>query len=430
MNSSNDSSIILTRTEYIQDIYCENLPQILTSGNGIPFKVLNFPINPGLESTFPWLSQVAQNYDEYKIEKLTFGFKSTITELGDSNAKGQCGAIALCTNYNAREGVFKSKQTMLEYGGANSCKTTDNIVHKVNCYESENTGTANKYVRTKSVTTNQNVNDYDLGNFQLAISNMPDKYYGQSLGQLWVSYRIRLHKAKPYTSLASNVQQDLYVTNTANVRPDFPLGRVADELLKGAQNNLGTIIVQNVQSQFDILFRQNYTGYVEVIFQASLNPTATLNGTGTTPGYINSVTLTGNIKNVKDLYGAANANPTTTSRLAKGSILSQQSGKGTFIFIAHFLVTVPLGGAPTTTFAQIRFNVSPMLLEAPTPANAVFTQCSLTIREYNGGFSFKANNELAPYVQDVQNLENGDAPMLINEFGAIYTPGVNPPVPV
>jgi len=57
-------SIIISNREYVGDIFAPS-----TSG---VFEVQAFPLNPGLEQTFPWLAQLAANYEEYEFIQLVF----------------------------------------------------------------------------------------------------------------------------------------------------------------------------------------------------------------------------------------------------------------------------------------------------------------------------------------------------------------------
>jgi hypothetical protein len=66
-----DAGIQISRREYVSEIYGPPL----VAGEPAPFTIQTFAINPGLEKTFPWLSQLAQNYDEYELVQCIFTFK-------------------------------------------------------------------------------------------------------------------------------------------------------------------------------------------------------------------------------------------------------------------------------------------------------------------------------------------------------------------
>lgn len=181
MDESN--SICIAHTEFITDV-------VSTKSD---FQTLAFlSINPGLASTFPWLSNIAQFYEEYMFEQLTFSFKSMVTE-GNSTA---AGTVIMATQYNPANPRFTNKQQMENYDFSQSCKVTADAIHGIECDEQKRGGPAIEYVRTGGVPAGQDIKTFDMATFQLAISGgMPNL----TVGELWVSYKVRLGKSKIYT---------------------------------------------------------------------------------------------------------------------------------------------------------------------------------------------------------------------------------------
>jgi len=183
---NNQSDVVLTNMEYVRDVYC---PLTLNA-----FQVVDsIPLNPGLGESFPWLSQVAMNYEEYEFEQLIVTFKSTIDQSLATN--GQTGQIALTTSYNPGQDPFGSKQEMMSYSGGMSCKTNQSMQHGVECDPSKNSGSAGKYVRP-GVVTQGDLKNYDLGTTYLSILDAPTQFLGVTLGELWITYTVRLRKPK------------------------------------------------------------------------------------------------------------------------------------------------------------------------------------------------------------------------------------------
>ena len=89
---STDGTITLSNKEYICDVFA---PEGYDSG----FVVQQFPINPGLEKTFPWLCQLAENFEEYTLQQCIFTYKSTVADF--AAASGQVGQVIMATQYNA-----------------------------------------------------------------------------------------------------------------------------------------------------------------------------------------------------------------------------------------------------------------------------------------------------------------------------------------
>ena len=104
--SETDEGIIYSKREYVSEIYGPPL----VGGVPQPFVLQSFAINPGLEQSFPWLSQIAANFDEYELQQLCFTFKSTTTESGNQT-NGQVGTVIMATNYNAAAANFSEKFT-------------------------------------------------------------------------------------------------------------------------------------------------------------------------------------------------------------------------------------------------------------------------------------------------------------------------------
>lgn len=66
---SGNRTFVVSHREYIQDI--------VSSSSAGAFKIDSFLINPGDPATFPWLSNLAQNFEEYRIHGMIFQFKTT-----------------------------------------------------------------------------------------------------------------------------------------------------------------------------------------------------------------------------------------------------------------------------------------------------------------------------------------------------------------
>lgn len=144
-----------------------------------------FPINPGMSQTFPWLSTIAQNYQEYKIHGMIFEFRPLIT---DFIAAGSPGVVVMATNYNANDTPYLSRQQIENTEFATSVKPTIGLLHGIECAP-QVTANPIKYVRTGAVGT-EDLRLYDQGTFQFVSQGNP----AIDLGELWVSYCIEFFK--------------------------------------------------------------------------------------------------------------------------------------------------------------------------------------------------------------------------------------------
>jgi hypothetical protein len=202
VNSASDhGDIYISHTEFVQNIYA-------TTGAGqtsSPFSVVEFPINPGLAWTFPFLSQLAQNFTLYSLEGLVFQYKPQCGE--SSSQSNSLGQVIFATNYDPNADKFLSAVEMANYDYANSTKPSSGMIHGVETAKSQQ-ALKMSYVRTGS--TKRDKIFTDLGTFQVGTEGIPmPANTTLVLGQLWVTYRIRLSRANLYGSLlGQNIAQD------------------------------------------------------------------------------------------------------------------------------------------------------------------------------------------------------------------------------
>lgn len=296
-SSDETGAITISHTEYIADIFGPGVP----SGPAVSFHNESYAINPGMEKTFPWLSQIAQNYEEYEFKQLIFSYNSTITDIG-SSTNGQCGTLTMATDYNAAHKPFSDKQEMLSYAHSYSSKTTESMDHGVECDPSKNALSKTLYVRTQGV-VDEDLKTYDHGLFQIAISNIPPSLQGQSIGELRVSYTVVLRKPKLYSARGLGIQRDFYVTSAQS--STAALGNVfintSLPVYKGQLNNLGTKLINETNAGYDgfsVVFPDYYTGALMITLTVEALENVTGNGLLIYPPL-----LYGNVTFLLDAYG-------------------------------------------------------------------------------------------------------------------------------
>lgn len=226
-SSPAEDGVVISGTEFVQDIYAP-------AAAGI-FSTQTFALNPALVNVFPWLSQVASNYEEYEFLQLIFTFKSSISAL-TSTTNGQVGSVIMATQYNPADPPFKNKLEMMHYSASQSCQMTENMIHGCECDPSKNSGAPGKYIRAGPVEQGEDVKTYDLGTLNLAVANCPAAFVDQAVGELHVSYTVRLRKQRFFSTLGSAIPRDCFIGRTptsGGVAPD------ACQIGVGQQNRLG-----------------------------------------------------------------------------------------------------------------------------------------------------------------------------------------------
>jgi hypothetical protein len=194
-------TIQISHKEYVADVFGPESAGV--------FQNLTYGINPALPGTFPWLSQLAANYEEYTIKQLIFTFRSTVTDFVASN--GQVGTVLMATQYNANDAPFASKSEMLEYAGAASCKVSQPMLSGVECDPAQLSGSQGKYTRSGPVPPDEDIKTYDVGTLNIATSNTPAQFNNQAIGELWVSYTVELRKPKFFVTRAQQLLTDLFI---------------------------------------------------------------------------------------------------------------------------------------------------------------------------------------------------------------------------
>lgn len=217
-----DRSVVMRHREYIGDI--------VASTN---FAIQEYAIQPGLDSSFPWLAQVASAFEEYYITGLIYEYKSLSADYTTASS-ASLGYVIMATQYNALNAAFTDKKTMENYEFANSAKPSDCFIHPVECKRSANP-VSELYVRTGAVPAGQDARLYDLGSFQIATGGNA----GQGiLGELWATYEVVLRLPKLDAADGFELLSDHF--NLQTVTNAAPLGTTS--IADGAFNTLGTVI--------------------------------------------------------------------------------------------------------------------------------------------------------------------------------------------
>jgi len=185
MHSSGDGFRIAHR-EFLADV-----------NSTTTFTNTSYTINPGLSDTFPWLSAIAQNFEEYRIEGLVFEFKSTSADALNSTNTA-LGTLILAAEYNVIQPAYINKQQAENAMWAMSTKPSCSLLMPVECSPQLNP-LGNLYIRTGNVPTGADARMYDLCNVQVMTVGSQATAV---IGELWISYDIVLLKPQLSSGLA------------------------------------------------------------------------------------------------------------------------------------------------------------------------------------------------------------------------------------
>lgn len=228
-NRSGSGGTVIRFQEYLKDI--------VTSPSASTFSIESFLINPGNSSTFPFLSQVANNYEQYEIEGMVFEFRSTSADALNS-VNTALGTVMMATQYDVADAPFATKQEMLNYEFSTSVKPSESTLHMVECDPRQTTISELYVLDGAEAPANTDPRLYHLGKFNIATTG----FQGTSVnvGELHVTYQVRLLKPKLYTTLGSEIdffQQEVRGFSSIDI-----LGDAANLLLAVPIGNLDVVV--------------------------------------------------------------------------------------------------------------------------------------------------------------------------------------------
>lgn len=170
--------------EYIRDVQ---------SGSDIIFQQeLLIPNNRVL---FPLLSQIANNFEIYRFNKLEFYWRSKTSDAG-ATATTNLGTVMLCIKYDVTLPPFTSKNEILNYEGTNSCRTTENM------FIAAKQMFRFKWCKpplTSASSLTADARNEALGTLTLAMQGQASANI--EVGEMYVYYDITLARPKLYTSI-------------------------------------------------------------------------------------------------------------------------------------------------------------------------------------------------------------------------------------
>ncbi|QMW69012.1 capsid protein [Crucivirus-520] len=175
---------VIQHREYVRDI--------LGTGS-VNFSSQSMAINPGLNTTFPWLAAIAAQYEQYELRGCVFEYKSLCSD-NTVGAASALGSIIMATDYDSNDLSFGSKAEMEQSQYCTSTKPSSDCLHPIECAPNR-TSIPISYIRTFIPPTGD-IRLYDLGRLTVAQAGIPAATApaGSLLGELWVTYEIVLYK--------------------------------------------------------------------------------------------------------------------------------------------------------------------------------------------------------------------------------------------
>lgn len=178
----------ISDSEYVMDIF-----------SSTSFLQQTIEINAGIYQSFPVLSGFASQFELYKFKTLEFYFKPLTTDnLANTNTTLGYVALSFLTDPDEINNL-NSKQTVMNYQGTLSSKSTQPVYMKIDCHRKAQ---ENYYFVRQGETLNNDTRITDMGILcitvggQLASSGL--------LGELYVKYTCAFEKSKIYQSIGNS----------------------------------------------------------------------------------------------------------------------------------------------------------------------------------------------------------------------------------
>lgn len=245
-SNDNERCTMICHREFIADIE-----------SSIAFNVNHYRINPTIVTSFPWLSSVARNWEQYVVQGMVFEFKTTsATAIGSTNTG--LGTVVMATQYNSLAPEFTSKQQMENYEFSQSSVPSQSIIHPIECDPTQ-TQCGGIFNTWDPVYSSGDTRLYDIGKFSIATVGMQAD--ASVIGELWVTYKICLLKPR-LTTIGDTY--DFFQLDSATVSNSQPLGNTV--LAVAGTKNSGIVTLSGTQK---VIISSSFVGLlsIEVAYQ-------------------------------------------------------------------------------------------------------------------------------------------------------------------
>jgi hypothetical protein len=165
---------------------------VTTISGSTTFEANSFSLNPGLASTFPWLSTIADSFEQYRFNRLRFHY---VTRAPST----YIGSILMAPDYDALDSAPSSEIIASQMDGAVEDSPWKEQILDLSVQDMFPMG-PRKYVRTSSISSSD-LKTYDAGNVFVCAVACTDT---SALGKLWVEYDVELHIPQNPTAVSNS----------------------------------------------------------------------------------------------------------------------------------------------------------------------------------------------------------------------------------
>lgn len=362
------NGVRIAHREYIQDIYSTT-----------QFSLNNFFLNPGLKASFPWLCNIATNFEQYKWLGIMFEFRSTSANALNSTNTA-LGTVVMATDYNPAAPNFTNKPQMEQNEWTTSSAPSVTFQQPIECDPSQNP--LKLYlVRSGGIPTGQDQRMFDLANFQIATVGMQA---ASAIGELWVTYDVQFFKpvlnlALPSGGLGAGWQCFQCTSGNFIGNPTYVFNNCGIEISPG----------DGVTSAMQVLFPAGTLGIWQVAMSFSSNGSVSAGGAAFAGGLDQSINL-----DVDTLAPMNSPYPGQTTNQLGGTLPTQQN--------TDYILYVIMGDDQLPSVLVVTYSAGTKL-----PGTTTNNTCQLVITQVPDDITM-----FADLIAQKQEEKNPDGPGL------------------
>lgn len=181
--NGNDGSFVVSHQTQVANVYAST-----------GFEVTRYDINPGNSKLFPWLSAIARNFSQYRLEGMIVQYKSTSAESSNS-ANTALGTVTFATDYDVSVPVVTNKFEMTQLQQSVQTRPSENLTHVIECDPAVTNNRNFFYIHdgVQPLPPNSSKKEYDYASMFIATDGMQiSGGVPHQIGEVWVSYQVRL----------------------------------------------------------------------------------------------------------------------------------------------------------------------------------------------------------------------------------------------
>lgn len=165
--------------------HCEYIgPFTYPAGTNASFAVLSaIPFQPGLLTSYPWLSSLATNFEQYKFHRMRIVIRSIVPT-------STSGAMYASIDYDAADPQPTTKSQFMNNGSAASSSIWETLTLDYDPPASD--FVKQHYIRNGNLANNLDIKTYDSGNLYLAVDGSSLGASANTIADIFFEYDVSL----------------------------------------------------------------------------------------------------------------------------------------------------------------------------------------------------------------------------------------------